>query len=376
MKLMQNKKIQKIVKAIVFIILGFAILLHISYILRPSFSLSEENEKRNMLGYYAEDKQTMDIVYFGSSDALVYWMPYQAYEITSLTSYTYGRSGMGAGLFCDALQEVLAHQSPSLIIVSIRSIIESPNYLPEVRMRNITDTLKYSSLQRWRMIFHNTDHILLTNEELEEKTDNAIQRLINSVAFYFDIVKYHDNWEDISEDSFNYVNGITITSDTKGYLLKTDIEAQERDASVPDIIEQESISALAEQELVNIMDLAHEKDLNVLFVLPPYRETEDVRKKFNYVKELLNNNGFECLDINENFEETGIDMTTDFYNERHVNVNGGIKYTDFLSTYLLENYHVESAQGELVHAKWNEELKEWKRLVKNAVKETNSKAKK
>ena len=120
-----------IFKSLIFVLIFFMLLFHISGILRPSITIEGNNEKLGMLGYYAEPKNTIDVLYFGSSDATAFWIPFKAYEQAGFTSYTYGKSMMRASMFEDMLDEALKTQSPSLVIISLRTILQSGDTVEE-----------------------------------------------------------------------------------------------------------------------------------------------------------------------------------------------------------------------------------------------------
>ncbi len=364
-------------KVLLFLLIFFGLLFRFSYILRPTITTIENNEKLNLLGYYGEAKNSFDMLYFGSSDATVYWMPYNGFREAGISSYTYGKSMMRASMFEDLLDEALKTQSPSLVVVSMRTILESGDTVEEAALRSVTDTLPYTSLNRWKMIWRNRHNIVLTSDGTDKGGSGLpTQNIFDILPFYFDIWKYHDNWDDIWEDSYNFGRLGEFTSNTKGFLIRTFHKAQERDASVPGITETLPLSETVEKALLALMRKADERGFDLLFVMAPYCESERSRMLYNSAAELIAEKGYRSFDFNEVFDEIGIDLKTDFYDERHLNTLGAEKYTSYFINYLNENYDLPDHRREAAYADWVEDLTEWAEIETQALKDCRSLRKK
>ena len=325
-----------LIKALLFLLIFFGLLFHFSYILRPTITTIENNERLNLLGYYGEKKNSFDMLYFGSSDATVYWMPYNGFREAGISSYTYGKSMMRATMFEDLLDEALKTQSPSLVVVSMRTILESGETVEEAALRSVTDSLPYTSASRWKMIWRNRNRIVLTSDEKNKGGSGEPTRDPFAILpFFFDIWKYHDNWDNIWEDSYNFGRLGEFTSDTKGFLIRTFREPQKRDASVSQITETIPLSETVENTLHTLMKKADEQGFDLLFVMAPYCESGKTRMMYNRAAELIAEGGYRSVDFNEVFEEIGINEKTDFYDERHLNTLGAEKYTSYFISYCL-----------------------------------------
>ena len=363
-----------LIKALLFLLIFFGLLFHFSYILRPTITTIENNERLNLLGYYGEKKNSFDMLYFGSSDATVYWMPYNGFREAGISSYTYGKSMMRATMFEDLLDEALKTQSPSLVVVSMRTILESGETVEEAALRSVTDSLPYTSASRWKMIWRNRNRIVLTSDEKNKGGSGEPTRDPFAILpFFFDIWKYHDNWDNIWEDSYNFGRLGEFTSDTKGFLIRTFREPQKRDASVSQITETIPLSETVENTLHTLMKKADEQGFDLLFVMAPYCESGKTRMMYNRAAELIAEGGYRSVDFNEVFEEIGINEKTDFYDERHLNTLGAEKYTSY---FLNENYELPDHRGEEAFADWEEELTAWKEIETQALKDCRSPKKK
>jgi len=364
---MKQEYFYKFIKVFLFLFLLLILLFQISYILRPPIISNEE--KVNLLSYYQEPKDTLDMLFIGSSDVIVYWMPYKAYEEIGITSFAYGRSAIRATMFDALLDEVLNTQTPSLVVVGLRTILETDETIAEVSIRNVTDVLPFTSFSRWKMITDNKDKIVLTDNSIEKNgTGQPEKGILSLFPFYFDIMKYHENWHTITKSSFTKITSEN-SSKTKGFLFKTDKAAQIRDENIPKNSDTSPLNENSEKTIINLMKKAEEKNFDLLFVLVPYCETKGARMKYNEAKRIIENFGGKCIDFNEYFDEIGLDTTEDFYNSRHINILGAEKFTSYFTDYLIENYNLPDHRGEKKYQNWAMNLIDWKELEnKNIIK--------
>ena len=52
----------------------------------------------------------------------------------------------------------------------------------------------------------------------------------------------------------------------------------------------------------------------------------------------MKKNGLTYFEMNDYLDEIGIDGSTDFYDDGHLNTTGANKTTDFMEEYLMEHY--------------------------------------
>ncbi|MGI5850084.1 MAG: hypothetical protein ACOX8Q_08505, partial [Christensenellales bacterium] len=60
---------------------------------------------------------------------------------------------------------------------------------------------------------------------------------------------------------------------------------------------------------------------------------------------------------------------TDFYDARHTNIKGAIKYTNYFGKYLLDNYHLEDHRGDDRYSSWDESYKKYIEIVNSYFKD-------
>lgn len=166
-------------------------------------------------------------------------------------------------------------------------------------------------------------------DTLKEEFDKDYRK-----GYYTPIFKYHDRWNRLKkEDFFEIKKNNTLTSfqvekvkpvKFESIYMKEDKEYQK--------------SEVGEKYLKKIIDLAKSNNINVVLYLLP---------KMNYLineieeyHRFANEQNLPLIDFTEEnlFNEIGIDLKTDFYDNFHLNYNGGKKVSKYLADYMLENF--------------------------------------
>lgn len=75
--------------------------------------------------------------------------------------------------------------------------------------------------------------------------------------------------------------------------------------------------------------------------------------ELNVLCDMVKEQGFNVVNLQGNLEEVGLDMTTDYYDNKHTNIHGSLKYTHYLGKYLSENYDFEDKRENPDYESWN-----------------------
>ena len=101
----------------------------------------------------------------------------------------------------------------------------------------------------------------------------------------------------------------------------------------------------------------------------------------NYIGDIVEERGYEFLNMNAYYEEIGLDFSADFSDYGgHVNAVGAQKCTAFLSRYIVDRYGIEDRRGEegreswdeswdASYRQWQEELEEAKQTIAKRIAE-------
>ncbi len=330
------EKWKYLINPILFMTILIFFLITLSYWLRPN-----DDRKEAFAGFYAEEEESLDVVMIGSSPVYPYFAAPLMWHETGITSYALSTSSQRPDAMLYLIKEAEKTQSSALIILEMRMFrYDMSQFDTEEQYfynRTLTDNLRYS----W-------NRMELINQTTKENV---------SLADYLDIIRYHDNWKTQLGRKLNYYD-YRVQTPYKGFIFVPNIEQLRVEAS--DMVnEVTAIPEDTEEIYIEIMDYCQRENLNVLFLLSPFLATKEDKQKFNYMKKLTEDRGFEFLDMNEHYDEIGLDFNLDFYNAGHVNISGAEKCTSFLGKYLKDNFTFNANHKELVVNGWNQSWEQW-----------------
>ena len=317
---------------------------HVSYLFRP-VSVNREN----IAGYYAEKRDSLDVVLIGGSSTYIFWAPYDAWNAEGIASYAFATNGMSPALLKGLMEEAEKTQSPKLFVIDLRALeIEDsyPDFYTDGGLRNVTDSLKYSPVRDKAIRY-------AFSVEHPEKTD--------LISEYLDLCMYHANWQSLGAENVKFWNN-EVPNRWKGFLFVdySFHEAFPRE-DYDDVAYEVPLSEKSDRVLQDLLTYCESIDTPVLFTLNPfYRQDETIRAKYNYVRRIVNDHGFPFLDTNDCYDEIGIDFSHDYYNDNHVNYYGAEKYTRFLAKYIKDHYDIPDRRGDSAYDLWNQEYAAWK----------------
>ena len=337
---------KQLVQSIIFIVLFLYILMTVTYIIRTNGDV-----KDRFTGFYAEKKDTVDVVLVGSSPVYPYfatpmmWGEYgiRAYPISSNLQRPVAAVGL--------LEEIRKTQSPSLYIFEMRMYTARDMDLTNnmAYTRGVTDNMKYS----WNRV----------------KTINAmVDDVSERYTYYFDIFKYHSNWKTMVLPEQIACFRYEKADDQKGYVMTDEVGPCEA-VDTSGITERLPMPEFQEECLKNLLVYLKENDLQALFILSPTVMEEEKQKMYNYIEDIVNASGYEFLNMNDYYSELGLDFAADFSDYGgHVNGVGAQKCTAFLSSYIAKNYGLEDKRGEMGFESWDAAYEQWKQELEEAKK--------
>ena len=322
-------KIKKIVKALVFLLIfmaGFSCL-------QSVLSEGELRDYRRISGFFEEKEGALDAVFLGSSATYAYWTPPVAFAEYGITVYSLSSAAQPTFAAKFLIEDARKTQPDALYIINVTHLLE--NYE------------KY--LHKLLVYYPNSINKLEMTNYLSDIGGLSFSEKIEQ---FFPIIRFHDRWSELTQDDFDrseeqYKCGSTY----KSFLSKvTSFSPVEYDFQTT-----ENLPENMARGLTDLMDYCEDENVRVLFVIMPQALTEQERFfKQNTTVSILEERGFDVLDLRKHTEEIGLDYSKDFYNEKHTNIHGSLKVTEYISDYLIENYDFEYKRGKEEYSDWTE----------------------
>ncbi len=342
-----GKRWLEAVQAAVFLLLFLLILLPVSYMVRTNGDV-----KDRFAGFYAEEKDLLDVVMIGSSPVFPYYAAPKLWGETGIAMYPLSTNVQRPAAMRYLAEEAEKTQSPALYIFEMRMFTMEEAGLMEnmAYTRGVTDNLRYSP-QRIRTIRG------LVPEDDEE----------GRLSYYIDIMKYHTNWKMLALPS-EWANMFYRHSHPlKGYTFRDEVGPQ----PMPDCGGMEGTLAIPGEQEAYLRDLIaylKENGQEALFIVSPYGESAKEQQMFNYMAGIVEESGYGFLNMNDHYDEIGIIFEEDFADYgSHTNAVGAEKCTDFLESYLQAHYALPDHRGDTVYESWDKSYELWKTRQDEAV---------
>lgn len=354
-------KVKHIISTVAFLLIFSVLFTGATYLLRPE----DDGAKESVAGFYAEDHNSLDMVFYGGSACYRYVISPLIWKNYGVTSYVFGTAAQPFETLPTMIAETKKSQSPSLYVVEVRNLImddvdqknNKVNALALTHyMRLVTDNLKLS-VNRFKLIAGEVKD--------KDKTD-----------WYFDIIKNHTNWKTLNLNSLKLMF-YNQKSPVEGARTVGVLQPQTEFDPTACADKKTPLGSDAQARLVKVLEACKADKARILFVSTPYVETEQSITEENTMADIIKSSGYNYLNMNYNDKELGINYKTDFYNNRHVNTLGAVKVTDALASYIFKNFPVAHSHTDATKQQWDAAYTTWSGIAgnqENAIKAAMQKA--
>lgn len=285
----------------------------LGYIVRPT---ATDGAYLQTSTFHKLPKNSIDVIVYGSSHAFRGINTMELYNKYGIGAYNYGWHWQGINTTKLFIKDSLITQTPKLVVIEAfyaGRVLENTQIDPEIYYSRYLNISNQEYLQQ------------CFGDDLE-----------GYLSYYMPLCAFHDNWVNITRDSFQALPEQNNLFDTMGFSPSDRSET----VVLPSLdelteAEQNQLSPQAIEELNDIVSICREIDADICFVTVPY---EGVYRYNDAMKEFADNNGCSYLNLFYHIEEVGLDVNTDFSDKGHLNTNGSIKVSDYIGKYIIENY--------------------------------------
>lgn len=332
-------------KYIVFILVG----LIVSYPIISLFGISNEfSEHAEMMinGYYDAPEDSADVVFIGNSHVYRFFQSAFAWRECGLASNSWSTSDLPYGAIRNVAVETLKTQSPKVVVFDL-SVFANEKDSANNKIYLLTQNMKISK-NYFEMIRNYCSYSNVKGSKV--------------LQYYFPIIQFHDRWKSINQGDFcqtmpSYLNSCYQEKFLTNVVQdKTHICTDKRVAVAPG----------SEQALRDLLQWCSEqKDVDFLFYAAPLLKGDEQLGRINYLCDIVRDSGVQVINFNDqqNFEELGLDVHTDFQDSNHTNVKGSLKFTKYLSSYLMEKWEIPDRRGDENYAEWDTQADGYYQIV-------------
>ncbi|MCD7744985.1 MAG: hypothetical protein LUI13_06870 [Lachnospiraceae bacterium] len=294
--------------------------------------LDDQNATYMWEEFHSLEEDTVDVLFMGTSHVHEGIDPMYIYENSGITSFTLSGSQARFDTTYLALKEALKTQSPQILFLDM-SAIQYGQQLREAKIHQITD------------------HISLPLDKIE-LVRNSEDEDLTMLDVLFPLFRFHSRWNQLNAHDFMYATGDLETTYTRGHYVDyttvlSEFHFYDEDGMTCRITDRDR------SYLDRLVTLCEENDIElIMYKLPaPYWSLSLSESATEIAAEY----GLEFWEMYYEFDEIGLDVTTDFRDATdHLNQYGAEKISAYLMEYLQENYDLEDQRG--TNARWDSDL--------------------
>ena len=288
-----------------------------------------EIQDRTYTNFYNLPKNSIDVLFFGTSHVRESIIPQELYNKYGIVSYVLASSSQSQLMSYYWLKEALDTQSPRAMVIDTSTVFQ-PVGAGSTNNRKTIDQIRHG--QNWVDAVRNFS---------KYNTSESWQSL------YLPNIRYHDRWKSLKKEDF-VVREMASEFDLKGfagaYWKTNNLKFSPFKAESSDTREKISLPVLEYVE--KIISLCKERGIELILTKIPC--TNQNIGKYNTLKDLAEKYGLRLYDMNEEslFVQTGIDFNEDFADYGHANYKGALKVTDFIGKVLVNDIGIQPRKAE------------------------------
>ena len=398
------KFLYSVFKNLILSVLFFGIMINILAFYMPLFRDEEQKPTQSVLtDFYQEDKDIADIVFIGSSAVYRFISPTHIYSEKGVVAMNYAYGAMDIAPTCAAIDEVIKYQHPKVIAIEMRNYVNNcEEYMNGKGHSDFQMAEKHSHFEK---LINSMPISLNRVKAISDTTTTTMRKTFyDEIKYQFEYFTTHQNWknlnfneivsytkEKLNGESMFYFQNQKVMEDKyynneltsqpleegvayeppvyKGTDYKTTIAvstyAYQEPVDYSNYEKRNEISGYWLKMLKKIMRKAKNCDAEVVFFTSPHLLTETEMAYENEMADILAENGFDFICGNKLMKQIGLDFKYDFYDDMHVNIKGMIKFTDYVSNYLIKNYEIEKAVlNKQQKQEWETACNKWIKEVK------------
>lgn len=312
---------------------------------------SDTRDSKRIAGFFDLPENSLDAVFLGSSATYTFWNAPVAWSEYGIAIYPLSNSAQPSFAAKYLIEDAKKLHPDALFIINVSHILRDyEQYLDKLL---INYPFSINKIKMANYLYNQAEFSFGKKLEL-----------------MFPIFRYNARWTQLTLSDFQCKSDEYMGGSHYNVFLNQskDVSNYNPDFSTRTILEDFII-----QGMNDIMDYCQQENVKALFIIMPQAVGEDRTENQNTIAEMIESRGLDFIDLRKHINEIGLDLKKDYYNERHTNLHGSIKVTDYLSQYFIENYGFKDKRGESEYSNWDTAAKKYLSLVKSYLFESDFK---
>ncbi len=281
--------------------------------------------------FYKMKKNSIDVLFLGSSVVVNAFIPQQIYNDHGIRCYNLGSEQQSIYMSYYWLKEALSYQKPKVVVLDVLFMwdlhSESPINMAEGFTRKCLDPM------RWSPVKQEAVHNLC-----------ALDKSQSELSYYLTNFRYHSRWTDLKE--YDFKPSMTDNNPLLGYAP---IVGDGPDSYTPfepsDIEATMEFHPLMQEYLDRIVELCRENNIKLVMIDMPGNGMHDGVHNAHVLYAKENNIDYMNLCTRDNYEKIGGELPV-INIVGHPNVPGAVKLSTFMGNTLHDLYDLQPVYDE------------------------------
>jgi len=323
-------------KTILFILIFAAIFTLLTDILKDKRFSQPFDVANKVTGFYHEPKDSLDFIFFGSSQLYYSINPIVLWRDYGITSYDFAANEQPLWISYYYIKEAMKYQKPKAVLLDVRYVYFEDEFQREGVNRINFDDIRFS----WNKI----------------EMINASVPKDERASYYVDMIKYHSNWKNLDASHFEYLYYYK-DNPYKGYSFNPNllVYPPELDGVFSQETEKLPIPERSLEYLNKIISYAKENGIDLILIKTP-DANPDGQLYYNSV-----------ADVARERDVPFINMNTIMPGAPHPDFIKAEEVTDYFGRYLKAHYELTDHRQDPAYAgQWDEDLTYYNQLKSEA----------
>lgn len=291
-------------------------------------------------GFYSTKKDSLDVVFLGSSNIHCNINPNVIWDQYGITSYNFTSEQQELGTTYYYLKQMFETQSPKVAVIDV-FLSGSEESISDIQAHQAFDFMKNDRIKAEAI--------------LNRAKDNALEQ-------FLPMIRYHERWKELKSYDFSYVPGKhNLMNGAVIYMHEEPAET----VILPESIPPDPLSERTKFWLDSIRQLCEEHNCAVLFIKTPVALYNEYYFYYQAVADYCREIDVPFLFMNKMIDDLGIDFSTDFADLLHMNWSGQQKISSFMGKYLADHYQIENKKGSPELSQWDEDYRKMMYYINN-----------
>lgn len=319
--------------------------------------VAEEDLYTQNIDFENQPKDSIDVLYFGTSELFAAVDPMITYSSEGITGYNFATTYKSAVTAYYQLLYALKHQSPKVVACDFEALF--------------VDSLPTDVEPLYRKIYET-----MPDKEIKKQLLDEIMQLDPSqdyLSWKFPLLRYHSLWSNLQKANFapncrydgsypSYKKGALMRSDNfNGDIFKITPALWEPDGS------HNELSDISVKYYDMFIEECKSRNIKVVGLIPPkIYSAATLTSRWDTIKKYFDSRAVGCLNYNsyDQISRMGLNLNDHYYDSAHLNTLGSVVFSKTLAADLKNEYNLEGHKNDVtVSTHWDAAYESFKEEI-------------